>query len=133
MQSKSKKGGPSQKVATQPQPKVPQNVQQPTLLSNVNAQQQMASNVQNQIFQVPQSQFFPVQQVPQSFNQPIQLGNMNNAMFQQQQQAPIFPPQMSYSNTVQQQQVRGGLYGRPNHKPNPEKQPDVFNDDEALV
>ena len=143
MQSKSKKGGPSKAVTQPPQPKVAQNVQQPivqqpivqpNLFSNSNAQQQMASNVQQPIFQFPQQQNFPVQQAPQNLSFPVQTGNMNNAMFQQQQQVPFLPPQMSTNNNFQQQQVRGGMYGRRNvQNPNSEKQPDVFNDDEALI
>lgn len=65
---------------------------------------------------------FPVQQGPVSFNQPAQISQN------------FVPPQLLNQMPQQQQtrQVLGGVYGR-RQQHNPIKNPDVFNDDEAIV
>lgn len=95
-----------------------------------NAQQQINNNLpQNPFFNVnvPQQQTsFPIQQVQNVFQQPVQISNANYAQFQQAPQN--FPPQMQVQMPMQMQmqmpisinapqqfsnqQVRGGMYGR---------------------
>lgn len=103
----------------------------------------MSNNMQNNLFQVnnvpPPPPVFQVQQGPGSYTQQVQMPGVN-----------LIPQQVSNSNITQQpiqqfnqlfggpqqvaQQVHGGFYGRrPQQGPNQAKQPDVFNDDEAIV
>jgi len=148
MKSKSKKSNNSSPVQPQTQPVVQQVNQQSNPFNLTNAQIQMPVNLQqnlSQVNNVPTQSLFGVQSGPGSFNQPNQISNVNfvppqmsnaNMAFQQNiQQVPQQIPQQFYQQTMApQQQVRGGVYGRQQFAgQNQIKQPDVFNDDEAIV
>ena len=124
---KSKKGGPS-KISKAPTEQTPIN-------NLTNAQQQMASNQQQQT-QVPVQNSFVAQQLLNNNGPQVQSVSQGANLFGspvQQMQVPNqyaqFPPQQFFQqNTVQQ--VQGPVWGRRANLSNQApKHPEVFNDD----